>query len=91
MNEFFDSIMNSDFAYEMQSGGYARELNFRNVLIVVLSAALLGLAISLVYLFTHKKEGYSQAGKIATFDLNITRVDPEQLDGMTLEEWEGEA
>ena len=61
MNDFFNSIMNSDFAYDMQSGGYARELNFKNVMIVVLSAALLGLAISLVYLFTHKKEGYSQA------------------------------
>ena len=31
---------------------------------------------------------YSNAGKIASFSLSITRVDAEYLDGMTLEQWE---
>ena len=32
---------------------------------------------------------YDKAGKIIEMSLTITRVDPESLDGMTLEEWEG--
>ncbi|MBQ9531164.1 MAG: DUF4956 domain-containing protein [Eubacterium sp.] len=51
----------NDFLYALTSGDYAREITWQNVLTVVLSAAAIGLAISLVYLFTHKKEGYSQA------------------------------
>ena len=51
----------NDFMYALTSGDYAREITWQNVLTVVLSAAAIGLAISLVYLFTHKKEGYSQA------------------------------
>lgn len=31
--------------------------------------------------------GYDTAGKIVSFQLSITRVDPEDLDGMTLLEW----
>lgn len=31
---------------------------------------------------------YDTAGKIANFDLSITRVDPEELDGLTLSDWE---
>ena len=31
--------------------------------------------------------GYSSAGKIATYNLKITRVDAEGLDGMPLDEW----
>ncbi len=51
----------NDFLYALTSGDYAREITWQNVLTVILSAAAIGLAISLVYLFTHKKEGYSQA------------------------------
>ena len=51
----------NDFMYALTSGDYAREITWQNVLTVVLSAAAIGLIISLVYLFTHKKEGYSQA------------------------------
>jgi hypothetical protein len=50
-----------DFLYQIQSGDWATELNAKSVTIVVLSAAIIGFIISLVYLFTHKKEGYSQA------------------------------
>ena len=32
---------------------------------------------------------YDKAGKILEFSLNITRIDPEGFDGMTLEAWEG--
>ena len=51
----------NDFMYALTSGDYARETTWQNVLTVVLSAAAIGLIISLVYLFTHKKEGYSKA------------------------------
>ena len=51
----------NDFMYALTSGDYAREITWQNVLTVVLSAAAIGLIISLVYLFTHRKEGYSQA------------------------------
>lgn len=50
-----------DFLYNLTSGDWATELGWKSVLEVVLSAALIGFVISLVYLFTHKKEGYSQA------------------------------
>lgn len=32
---------------------------------------------------------YSQAGKVAAFTVTIRQVEPEQLDGVLLEEWEG--
>ena len=32
--------------------------------------------------------GYNVAGKIATFDVSITRIDPEEYDGVTLSAWE---
>lgn len=32
---------------------------------------------------------YEKAGKIASFDVQITQVDAERIDGMTYEEWEG--
>jgi hypothetical protein len=31
---------------------------------------------------------YDNAGKITSFSLSITRVDTEELDGMTLAQWE---
>ena len=33
--------------------------------------------------------GYGAAGKIVKFDLSITRVDPETLDGITYDQWSG--
>ena len=54
-----------DFLYSMTSGDYARELTWQNTLLVLGSAIAIGLVISLVYQFTHKKEGYSQAFCVA--------------------------
>ncbi len=51
----------SDFLYNLTSGDVATELTAKSVATVVLSAAIIGFIISLVYLLTHKKEGYSQA------------------------------
>jgi hypothetical protein len=50
-----------DFIYSITSGDWATTLSWASVLEVVLSASIIGFIISLVYLFTHKKEGYSQA------------------------------
>lgn len=50
-----------DFMYSLTSGEVTHSLDWKSVLTVVLSASIIGLIISLVYLFTHKKEGYSQA------------------------------
>lgn len=50
-----------DFLYSLTSGEWAGQLNAKSVLEAVLTAVAIGLIISLVYLFTHKKEGYSQA------------------------------
>ena len=48
-----------DFLYSLTSGEWAGQLNAKSVLEAVLTAAAIGLIISLVYLFTHKKEGSS--------------------------------
>lgn len=50
-----------DFIYGLTSGDYATELTLKSVLIVVLSASIIGFIVSLVYMFTHRKDGYSQA------------------------------
>lgn len=50
-----------DFFYNLTSGDWATTLDWKSVLEVVLSAAFIGFIISLVYMFTHRKEGYSQA------------------------------
>lgn len=50
-----------DFLYNLTSGDYATVLSWQSVLEVVISAAIIGFVISLVYMLTHKKEGYSQA------------------------------
>lgn len=50
-----------DFLYNLTSGDWATTLDWKSVLEVVLCASFIGFIISLVYLFTHKKEGYSQA------------------------------
>lgn len=54
-----------DFLYNITSGEFITEVNLKSVLIVLASATVIGLLISLVYLFTHKKEGYSQAFCVA--------------------------
>lgn len=53
--------MMQDFLYNLTSGDYATVLSWQSVLEVVLSASIIGFVISLVYMLTHKKEGYSQA------------------------------
>lgn len=50
-----------DFLYEITSGDWATNLDWKSVLTVLISASAIGFIISLVYLLTHKKEGYSQA------------------------------
>lgn len=50
-----------DLFYNLTSGDIATILDWKSVLITVLSAAAIGFIISLVYMLTHKKEGYSQA------------------------------
>lgn len=50
-----------DFLYNLTSGDYATVLSWQSVLEVVISASIIGFVISLVYMLTHKKEGYSQA------------------------------
>lgn len=50
-----------DFMYSLTSGEVVELLDWKSVLTVVLSASIIGFVISLVYLLTHKKEGYSQA------------------------------
>lgn len=50
-----------DFLYNLTSGDYATMLSWQSVLEVVISASIIGFIISLVYMLTHKKEGYSQA------------------------------
>ncbi|MBR3150346.1 MAG: DUF4956 domain-containing protein [Eubacterium sp.] len=54
-----------DFLYNITSGDYARELTWQNTLLVLGTALAIGFVISLVYLLTHKKEGYSQAFCVA--------------------------
>lgn len=54
----------SDFLYSLTSGESAT-LTWQGVLETLLAASVIGLVISLVYLLTHKKEGYSQAFCVA--------------------------
>lgn len=54
-----------DFLYNITSGDWATSLSWKSVLEAVLSAAIIGFIISLVYMLTHKKEGYSQAFCVA--------------------------
>lgn len=54
----------SDFLYSLQSGETAT-LDWKGVIITLLAAAVIGFVISLIYLLTHKKEGYSQAFCVA--------------------------
>lgn len=49
-----------DFLYNLTQGGM-EDLSVTGVLSTLIPAIIIGFIISLVYLFTHKKEGYSQA------------------------------
>lgn len=51
----------SDFINSLTSGDIATELTMKSVLLILASSILIGLVISVVYLFTHRKDGYSQA------------------------------
>lgn len=55
----------SDFLNQISSGSLAEILTLESVLYTLLSSVIIGFVISLVYLFTHKKEGYSQAFCVA--------------------------
>lgn len=54
----------TDFIYNLTSGEMA-QLTWSGVLETVIAAAIIGFVISLVYMLTHKKEGYSQAFCVA--------------------------
>lgn len=56
----FDQFFSSAF-----TGEIADQLTIPSVLGILASSIVIGLIISLVYLFTHKKEGYSQAFCVA--------------------------
>ncbi len=54
-----------DFINELTSGAIAEELTFKSVAVILASSIIIGFIISLVYLFTHRKDGYSQAFCVA--------------------------
>lgn len=49
----------SDFINELSSGSIAEVLTLKSVAEILVSSIIIGFVISLVYLLTHKKEGYS--------------------------------
>lgn len=51
----------NDFFASAATGEIAESLTIVSVLEILVSSIIIGLVISLVYLFTHKKEGYSQS------------------------------
>lgn len=55
----------SDFLNSITSGATAEVLTTASVLSILASSIIIGFVISLVYLLTHKKEGYSQAFCVA--------------------------
>lgn len=55
----------NDLVASAATGTMAESLTATSVLGILLSSILLGVLISVVYLFTHKKEGYSQAFCVA--------------------------
>lgn len=48
-----------------QTGAIADQLTYISIIQILVSSTIIGLVISLVYLLTHKKEGYSQAFCVA--------------------------
>lgn len=55
----------NDFFNSAATGEIAESLTVVSVLEILISSIVIGLVISIVYLFTHKKEGYSQAFCVA--------------------------
>lgn len=55
----------SEFFASAATGEIAESLTVVSVLEILLSSIIIGVVISVVYLFTHKKEGYSQAFCVA--------------------------
>ncbi|MGN0535082.1 MAG: DUF4956 domain-containing protein [Eubacterium sp.] len=55
----------NDFFNSAATGEIAENLTVVSVLEILISSIVIGLVISIVYLFTHKKEGYSQAFCVA--------------------------
>lgn len=55
----------NDFIASAATGEIAEALTITSVLEILLSSIIIGLIISVVYLLTHKKEGYSQAFCVA--------------------------
>lgn len=55
----------NDLISNAATGDIASSLTIVSVLEILASSIIIGLVISLVYLFTHKKEGYSQAFCVA--------------------------
>lgn len=55
----------NDFFASAATGDIAESLTVVSVLGILLSSIIIGAIISVVYLFTHKKEGYSQAFCVA--------------------------
>lgn len=55
----------NDLISNAATGDIASSLTIVSVLEILASSVIIGLVISLVYLFTHKKEGYSQAFCVA--------------------------
>ncbi len=55
----------SDFINSLTNGAVAEELSLKGILVILASSIIIGFVISLVYLFTHRKEGYSQAFCVA--------------------------
>lgn len=55
----------NDFFASAATGEIAESLTVVSVLEILLSSIIIGAIISVVYLFTHKKEGYSQAFCVA--------------------------
>lgn len=55
----------NDLISSVATGDIASSLTIVSVLEILASSIIIGLVISLVYLFTHKKEGYSQAFCVA--------------------------
>lgn len=55
----------NDFFNSAATGEIAESLTVVSVLEILISSIVIGIVISIVYLFTHKKEGYSQAFCVA--------------------------
>lgn len=51
----------ADFFIKIMDGTYAQGLTVGNALVIIISALVLGLIVSLTYLLTHIREGYSRS------------------------------